>query len=153
MCCTMFLPFFLVGEHCDARCERNAVTRQVGGTRVDLVDVVDEVAHDQARVAARDGIVAVALARVVETRALPGVARDVEGRETGDRDRLVVPAAGEGPERCEDDVDDARVALRQSRTFVHVPVVVAELAGSPVSSYAGGPTRGLSLPKSRRFRP
>src|SRR5688500_20256072 len=88
-CAARFLLLLvLVGEHCDARCERNAVTRQVGGSRIDLVDVVDEVAHDQARVAAGDRIVAVALAGVVEPRALPGVAGDVERREPGHRHRL-----------------------------------------------------------------
>src|SRR5687767_12413914 len=101
-CAARFLLLLLlVGEHCDARCERNAVTRQVGGSRVDLVDVVDEVANDQARISARDRIVAVALTGVVEPRPLPGVAGDVERGEPGDRDGLVVSAAGERAERRE----------------------------------------------------
>src|ERR671925_1150216 len=62
------------------------VARCVAALAVEGLDVSDEVAHDVGRVVARDRVVALALARVVEPVALAGPSGDVEVGEVLDRD-------------------------------------------------------------------
>src|SRR5919199_5325343 len=84
------------------------IARRRAAARVERLDVLDEVADDVAGVVVWHGVVAVALAGVVEALALAGPARDVEGREVGDGHRGAA-AAAERAVRGEEDLRDARV--------------------------------------------
>src|SRR5215208_4606603 len=95
------------------------VTWRGAAARVERVDVLDEVADDVARVAVRDRVVAVALARVREPAARGGPAGHVEGREARDGDGGRA-AAAEGAEWGQEHLDGPRVVGGQVRILAPV---------------------------------